>query len=137
MKNISKELKKEKIELLYKDLNSATTRLNEALAQPPTTFNQDSAIKRFEFTFEMAWKIMKAICEYEGTKVASPRQSIRQIADIGLIDDPQAWIKFLKSRNLTVHTYKEEIAQKVYQSVKKFVPFVKKLISSVEEYLKK
>ena len=131
------DINKEKIKILLADLNKAFSRLKESLDQPPTVFNQDSSIKRFEFTFEMAWKLMKAVCEFEGVKTASPRQSIRQIADIGIIENPEDWFEFLKSRNLTVHTYKEEIATKVYKSAKQFVPYVQKLLFSVEKYLKK
>ena len=99
------------------------------------TINQDATIQRFEFTFELAWKLMKTILEEEGIKVVSPKNVIREGATIGLIDDPQKWFVFLKNKNLSVHTYKEEIAQKVYKSAKEFISFADKLILKAKNYL--
>jgi hypothetical protein len=36
----------------------------------------DATILRFGFCFELAWKLMKAILEYEGIEANSPRASI-------------------------------------------------------------
>ena|SRR3989339_1811101 len=120
----------------YDDLRKAFGRLKEALSLPSkSTINQDASIQRFEFTFELAWKIMKTILEDEGMNAVSPRNVIRQAATINLIDEPQKWLEFLESRNLTVHTYKEEVAKKVYQSAKEFVPYVDKLFIELKNYL--
>jgi len=59
------------------------------------------------------------------------------MAKLGIIENPKTWFDFLTDRNLTVHTYKEQVAKKVYKSAKQFVPYVKKLLSSVQKYLKK
>lgn len=130
-----RDIEVEKCQTLFADLQKATLRLKEALDQPPTVFNQDSSIQRFEFTFEMAWKLMKSITTIDGLKAASPRQAIRQAATIGMIDNPKTWFDFLKKRNLTVHTYEEKIAQEVYQSAKKFVPYVEELLKNTQQYL--
>ncbi len=136
-KNLSAKLKREKAEITAKDFEDALNRLKEASVQPPTEFNQDSTIKRFEFTFEMAWKLMKVLVELEGLEAASPKRSIRQAAVIELITEPEIWFKFLDSRNLTAHTYKERIARQVYQSAKEFIPYAENLLKSVKEYLSK
>lgn len=125
-----------KIQSQFEDLQKAFGRLKEAVILPSeVTINQDATIQRFEFTFELAWKLMKTILETEGLEAISPKNVIREGATIGLIDDPQKWFEFLENRNLSVHTYKEEIAQKVYQSAKEFIPFVDKLISKTKDYL--
>lgn len=125
-----------KLQAQYGDLQKALDRLKEAIILPSeVTINQDATIQRFEFTFELAWKVLKTIVEIEGLEVASPKSVIREGASVGLIDEPQKWFEFLENRNLSVHTYKEEIAQKVYQSAKEFIPFVEKLIVKTKEYL--
>lgn len=125
-----------KLQAQYNDLQKALGRLKEATALPgEITIHQDATIQRFEFTFEMSWKLMKTIIEIEGLDVASPRNAIRQAATIGLIDDPKAWLEFLENRNLTVHTYKEEISQKVYQSARDFLPYVEELLTKIKNYL--
>ena len=37
----------------------------------------DATIQRFKFCFELAWKLMKTILEYEGIDVNIPRSCIR------------------------------------------------------------
>lgn len=127
------QLKKEKAKLLLKDLEKALYRLVEASVQPPTVFNQDSTIQRFEFTFEAAWKLMKTIAELEGLDAPSPKRAIRQSAVLELISAPAKWFEFLENRNLTVHTYKEEVAQMVYKAAKEFIPYAQKLIVNIKK----
>jgi nucleotidyltransferase substrate binding protein (TIGR01987 family) len=125
-----------KVEVQYSDLQKALERLKEASVLPgELTIHQDATIQRFEFTFEAAWKLMKTVVELEGLASASPRSTIRQAADIDLIDDPKEWFGFLEQRNLTVHTYKEEIAQGVYRSAINFIPFVDRLLVKIKKYL--
>jgi len=122
-----------KLKALYKNLQKAFRRLEETLDWQPTIPNQEATTQRFEFTFELSWKLMNVILRENGIETYGP--TFREAANLGLIDDPKIWFDFLKQRNLTVHTYKEEIARKVYQKAKEFVPYVKELIKKVSAYL--
>jgi nucleotidyltransferase substrate binding protein (TIGR01987 family) len=53
---------------------SAVLRLKEALDEDISNpLLYDGVIQRFEFTYELAWKLMKAYLEYEGiAEVNSP-----------------------------------------------------------------
>jgi nucleotidyltransferase substrate binding protein (TIGR01987 family) len=125
-----------KSQLQYEDLNKALKKLKEIAVLPPEeTANQDATIQRFEFTFELAWKLMQSIEIENNINVYGVKTILREAAKLGLIDDPVKWFDFLRDRNLTVHTYKEELAQKVYQSAKEFIPFVDKLILKAKDYL--
>ena len=125
-----------KSQLQYEDLNKALKRLKEIAVLPPEeTANQDATIQRFEFTFELAWKLMQSIEIENNINVYGVKTILREAAKLGLIDDPVKWFDFLKDRNLTVHTYKEELAQKVYKSAKEFIPFVDKLILKAKDHL--
>lgn len=115
-------------------LLKAVARLKEAAVLPSTPINQDATIQRFEFTFELVWKVMKTYAMEEGIEVVSPKAAIRQAADLGLIDDPMVWFEFLEARNLTVHTYKEEIAKQVYQKASEFIPHVERLIEKINQF---
>jgi len=66
----------------------------------------------FEVTFELSWKLMKDYLEAQGFQVKSPRETIKQAYQSGLIDNGHVWIDTLTDRNLTVHTYDEELAKK-------------------------
>lgn len=125
-----------KSQLQYEDLNKALKRLKEiAILPPEETANQDATIQRFEFTFELAWKLMQSIEIENNINVYGVKTILREAAKLGLIDDPVKWFDFLRDRNLTVHTYKEELAQKVYKSAKEFIPFVDKLILKAKDHL--
>ena len=71
--------------------------------------------------------MMQAIVNESIREVYGPKQVIREAAKLGLIDDPTKWLEFLKMRNLSVHTYKEDLAQEVYMSAKEFISYAEKL----------
>lgn len=119
----------------YDDLQKALVRLKEAVMLPgEVTIHQDATIQRFEFTFELSWKLMQSIEKENDINVYGVKTVMREAAKLGLIDDPIKWFYFLNQRNLTVHTYKEEIAQIVYQSAKDFIPYVEKLLTKAKDY---
>lgn len=82
-----------------------------------TTTEQEKAgaIQAFEYCFELAWKIMKKLLEERGKIANSPKEAFRMAALEGFIRDPEIWFNFLKMRNLTVHTYEEDEADKVVE----------------------
>lgn len=67
-------------------------------------------IQFFKMTFELAWKVLKDYLEAQGYNVKSPRETIKQAFQIGLIEDGHNWMDALSKRNLTTHTYDEELA---------------------------
>lgn len=99
---------------------SALTRLDDALAQPENEFVRDAIVQRFEFTFELGWKAMQAHLLDLGTATGAPRQSIRAAVAVGLIGeaDAGAWLSMLDARNLTTHTYREEMAAEIVRDVR-------------------
>lgn len=114
------------------DLKNALERLREVLVAESTEFNQDASIQRFEFTFELSWKLIKSLVEFKGKSCASPRDCIRLSADMEIINDPENWIAFLNDRNALSHTYKQEFAKQVYSRLKKFLPLADQLVSATE-----
>lgn len=125
-----------KLESQYQDLTKALDRLKEASLLPSdNTINQDATIQRFEFTFELCWKIMQTIVSQNKQNIYGPKNVIRVTAQLGIIDDPQIWFDFLEKRNLTAHTYDEKTAQAVYQAAKKFVLYVEELLKNTQQYL--
>ena len=107
-------------ELIITPLLKARDSLKIALDAPKTDLNRDASIQRFEFTMELAWKTMKRILKYKSILINSPRDTIRESAKEGLIDDPKAWFTFLESRNMTSHVYDEKVAERIYSSLPAF-----------------
>lgn len=72
----------------------------------------------FEFTHELAWRVMKDFLEYEGVqKMSGSRSATKEAFNKGLIEDGQIWIDMVESRNRTVHTYQESILKQEYKNI--------------------
>ncbi|EQK45914.1 hypothetical protein C671_1746 [[Clostridium] bifermentans ATCC 19299] len=82
-----------------------------------TELERAGIIQFFEMTFELAWKVLKDYLESEGYMVKSPRETVKQAFQIGLIDNGHIWIDALSNRNLTTHTYDEELAEKMTKEI--------------------
>lgn len=126
-----------KMLLQLDDLVAATRRLQEAASQPKNEFLRDSTIQRFEFTFELAWKVMKSVNAMLGRECSSPRQCIRVSAQTGLIDNPERWISYVNQRNYASHIYSEPMAESIYESAKACVGDARALIEKVKGELAK
>lgn len=111
---------KEQLLLKWEDYHKALHRLEIALTKTldEDDLYLDATIQRFEFTFELAWKLMKAVLEYEGIEATSPRSSIREAWKQHLIGDAEKWLDMQVKRNLFSHTYNEETAQDIYRHIK-------------------
>ncbi|MBI2341117.1 MAG: nucleotidyltransferase substrate binding protein [Deltaproteobacteria bacterium] len=106
------------------------SRLNE--------LERDGAIQRFEYTFELAWKmIRKALLAMGRAEVSSsPRPIFRDALEEGLIEDIKNWFAFLEARNLSTHIYNEDEAENVYNSAKEFLPYAEELLKKLKELKK-
>ena len=103
------------VQLNINALENTLTRLNESLqfdlSQPLVV---DACIQRFEFCIELTWKTLKRCLAIEGIEANTPRECIQQAYSIHWINDESAWLSMLKDRNLTYHTYKEDLALEIY-----------------------
>lgn len=85
-------------------------------------------IQAFEYTHEMAWKTLKDFLEYRGNKdIFGSKDATRQAFSLGLIEEGDVWMKMVKHRNETVHTYNEEKVVEIYNAIQNlyFGEFVK------------
>lgn len=95
-------------------LQTALGRLDDALAQPKTEWTRDSAIQRFEFTFELAWKAVATVAQAHGVEARSPREAFKQAFALGWVTDEDVWLRMLDDRNRTTHTYNEAVAEEIF-----------------------
>jgi nucleotidyltransferase substrate binding protein (TIGR01987 family) len=78
---------------------------------------QDGLIQRFEFTFELSWKVMQDYLIYAGyNNVTGPRAVIAQMGKDGFLD-PNKWYILLDARNELSHVYDEEQSRKHVQLI--------------------
>ncbi len=106
----------------FKHFQSALLRLEEAvdLAQERSLspLEQQGLIQAFEFTHELAWNTLKDFLEYLGVQpLYGSRDSTREAFKRGLLEDGETWMDMIRDRNLTSHTYNEEIANSIVASI--------------------
>jgi len=126
----------DKLRNLLRVLDAALTRLEAALVQPVNEFVRDSAIQRFEFTFELFWKSLKAYAEESGVEVYSPRDSVRTAFQLGLIQEHQDWLRMIEDRNLTSHTYNEVTAETIYSHLPGYLQLMRRAHVELSRRLK-
>lgn len=95
---------------------------------------RDGLIQRFEFTFELAWKTLKAIFEDEGLiGLNSPKLVLKEAYSAGLIEDEELWLSMLKDRNTTAHIYNEKLAVEICNNIiNNYINVFKKLIKQIQ-----
>lgn len=117
-------------------LGKAFASLQVALAahdeRPDDALIRDALIQRFEYTYELAWKLTKRYLETEhgenDADLWSRRDLFRVAAEAGLIDAPLDWFEFMHMRNLTSHTYNEDTALRVAGVIPDFANACRRLI---------
>lgn len=124
----------EKTIILLNHLKRASVKLEEALSFEDTEPYRESTIQRFEYTFELAWKVMGSILADEGIESFGVRNVIRNAARLGLLADPTKWFNYADARNKSSHVYREDIAADVYETARgSFLEEVKALIAAIEK----
>jgi nucleotidyltransferase substrate binding protein (TIGR01987 family) len=129
-------MKKERLYEKLEDYKRASKRLDEAIKlEIHHDIIYDAVIQRFEFTFELSWKLMKMFLEYVGvSEIKSPRATIREAFTYGLIEDGDEWIDMMIDRNKTSHIYDEEEAKLIYMKIKnKHNDLLKRLVDKMEK----
>jgi len=118
-----------KYENIRKQYKRSVQKLQEVMLEKETEIIRDSAIQRFEFTFELAWKTLKAYLEENKgeRELFFPKDTFRSAFQAGIIDNDPLWLEMVDLRNQTSHVYNEEMANKVYKRINAFLPKYKKL----------
>src|SRR3989344_2575400 len=123
-----------KLDAIVKQFEQALNRLNEVLKESKNSIVRDSAIQRFEFSLDLAWKSVKAFLEEKkGITCSSPKDCFREAYRQGLIEYDDAWIKYVDMRNETVHTYKEEIAERIYVELPNVLKYLELLLKALQK----
>lgn len=124
----------------FRNFQRAFLLLREAMESDLSEFSQlekEGVIQRFEYTFELAWKVLKDKMEYDGILLdqISPKSVVRQAYQSKYINDAETWLKMIGDRNLMGHTYDFSKFEQVLESVKdSYLPMLDEwYISLLEE----
>lgn len=95
-------------------------------------------IDKFSLQFELGWKVLKELLQYEGRTVAatgSPRAVIKAAYTVyDFIEEP-VWLSMLKARNDMTHIYDGEEAKRMVQVIlREYIPAFLRMREGVLAY---
>jgi nucleotidyltransferase substrate binding protein (TIGR01987 family) len=95
----------------------------------------DVAAKRFEFTYEMAWKALKRFLDYLGIDARAPRPVFKEAYAQGLLADEQVWLDMIEMRNLASHVYDEHEISRILVELERYLAAFDSLLSRLRQTL--
>ncbi|WP_217125421.1 nucleotidyltransferase substrate binding protein [Hydrogenophilus thiooxidans] len=100
-----------------------------AAKRPLSPLERSGLIKSFEFTYELAWNVLKDYLLFQGEpNVAGSRDAFREAFRRGLIHDGETWLAMITDRNRTAHLYDEATAEAIAQTiVTRYLPLFRTL----------
>ncbi|KZY36938.1 nucleotidyltransferase [Oleiphilus sp. HI0132] len=123
----------------FKNFQRAFLLLREAVESDIASFSQlekEGVIQRFEYTFELAWKVLKDKMEFDGIILdqISPKSVVRQAYQSKYINDAETWLRMIGDRNLMSHTYDFSKFEQVIDSIKiSYLPMLDEWYTSLLE----
>ena len=104
-----------------------------------SNLEKQGLIQAFEFTHELAWKVLKDYLENKGIQnLIGSKDTTRQAFNKGLIEDGEAWMDMIEKRNLTSHTYNQKTTKEIEDKIiDEFFPAFKTMATSFTQYYEK
>lgn len=124
-------------------LRNALKTLEEALLEsrnhPDNLLYRDATIQRFEYTYELAVKLLRRRLTQRAIHAELIDQMgfkdlIREGNRRGLLHgDVSVWDGFRNARNMTSHTYQAPVATKVFDEIPSFIEEANFLLQQLEQ----
>lgn len=111
---------REILQSLLEDFRKALGKLKEVIELKKTEIVRDAAIQRFEFTYEVAWKSLKAYLHTLGVFTRSPNATFQEAYKLGIIENEQPFLQMMEMRNVSSHEYGEDAAEDIYSNLLEF-----------------
>jgi len=109
---------KQRFQNYTKALATMTKAVKLAASRDLSDLEKQGVIQGFEFTFELAWNVMKDYLEEQGiTDIIGSKNAVRHAFNKGLIEDGEVWMDIIKDRNLASHVYDEETANDLFAAI--------------------
>ncbi len=115
----------EKPRWLYRfdNFKRAFTLLREAIdskkTRDLTQLEKEGVIQRFEYTWELAWKVLRDYLEYSGVilETITPASTLKAAFAAKLIDEGEVWMRALDARNKIPHIYKLNLFEEIITEI--------------------
>ena len=116
-------------------LISARNLLKNIIKEAENEYEYMGAVQAFEICYELAWSTLKKVLILHGKESYSPRDVFRKAYLAGLVNNFDTWVSYLDTRNLTVHTYNEDVLYEVWKILPKFLKDLDLLIKKIKPYV--
>lgn len=133
------------IALRYQALKQALSTLGDGLeGLENTTYTlkeymlmRDGVIQRFEYCIDSFWKFLKLYLESElkvSVESSAPRYILRLSLTTKIINDEECsiLIRCVTDRNLTSHTYNDEIAETIQSHIPRYYKTMQMVVDKLE-----
>lgn len=99
--------------------NRALTQLTKFMQRDSLNeLEEQGLIQSFEYNHELAWKTQKDYLEDQGyDELYGSKNVARKAFEVGLINSGEVWLNMIKSRNLSSHTYNQEVTQEIIDAI--------------------
>lgn len=109
---------KQRFSNYIKAFNQLSEAVELANQRALSKLERQGLIQSFEYTHELAWQVLRDFFMYQGNpEIRGSRDATREAFQNNLIDEGDVWMDMIKSRNLTSHTYNEEVASEIAEKV--------------------
>lgn len=111
--------------------------VERSVREPHDEEIRDAVIQRFEYCYELCWKMLKRQLELElpnpgDADRMSYADLVREGAERSLVAQPQRWLTYRYQRNLTSHAYDESKAREVYAAAIEFLIDARALLAALK-----
>jgi nucleotidyltransferase substrate binding protein (TIGR01987 family) len=102
-----------------KALSQLKEAIELALQRRLSRLEAQGMIQAFEFTHELAWNTLKDFLEDRGVLgLYGSKDASRAAFKAGLIENGEAWMDMIQSRNLITHTCDEATADQIVSAIR-------------------
>ena len=129
----------ENLNSALESLKSGAEELYKNAGCPYTDMLEDSCVKRFEYTYEISWKMMKRVLKevYGKTEQELTLNNIfRFMQGYGFITNWENWRGYAEKRNTTAHEYSLEKSRKLLEILPQFIKDCEELTANLGKNLK-
>ena len=124
------------LEEVYKTLNKCYFDFQSNQNSVLIEYIEDSCVKRFEYTLETAWKLMKKILAKKYCKTQEEltiNNIFRFMQGYGYAENWENWKKYYELRNNTAHEYNLIKSRELMKIIPDFIVDVEFLINKLSE----
>jgi nucleotidyltransferase substrate binding protein (TIGR01987 family) len=109
---------KQRFSNYQKALMTLTMAVKLAEKRPLSDLEKQGLIQGFEFTHELYWKTLKDFFKEKGTTdIYGSKDATREGFQNGLLQNGDIWMEMIESRNLSSHTYNNEISDEIVHKI--------------------